>query len=125
MNATNEDIAGTWIRYTSLPSEQQDENNPLFWAVETLYHIVENDPENAWKVIRIMTKAGSTDFLLACIAAGPLEDLLKRHGKRFIDRIEQEAASDPVFKKILGAVWQNAIPDDVWNRVKAVAGPSF
>jgi hypothetical protein len=72
-----------------------------------------------------MTKAASTDFLLANIAARPLEDLLRFHGERFIDRVEEMTQSDPIFKKMLGAVWRNAIQDDVWNRVKAVAGPSF
>jgi hypothetical protein len=51
MNASNEDIADTWISYNSLPSEQQDENSPLFWAVKTLAHIVKHDPETAWEVI--------------------------------------------------------------------------
>ena len=75
--------------------------------------------------MKIMWKLDSSEKILANIAAGPLEDLLVYHGEKFIDRVEEAAQSDPVFKKMLGAVWQNAIPDDVWNRVKAVAGPSF
>jgi hypothetical protein len=69
-------------------------------------------------------KLDTTDQMLVNIAADPIEDLLK-YGEKSIDRVEGMTQSDPVFKKMLGAVWQNSIPDGVWNRVKAVAGQTF
>ena len=50
---------------------------------------------------------------------------LALHGTEFIERIEQLGSRDPIFRKLLGAVWQNNIPDDIWRRLKAVAGPSL
>jgi hypothetical protein len=99
------------------------ELHPLFWAWEALSDLVRNDPERARSVLQKMWKPDTTDQMLANIAAYPLEDLLKYHGEKFIDRVEEMTQSDPVFKKMLGAVWQNSIPDGVWNRVKAVAEP--
>jgi hypothetical protein len=46
-------------------------------------------------------------------------------GARFIDQVESCARSDAAFKRMLGVVWKNAIADDVWNRVKAIAPPSW
>jgi hypothetical protein len=37
-----------------------------------------------------------------------------------IQYIEQEAKADPSFARLLGGVWQNAMTDDVWNRLQAV-----
>ena len=87
-----------------------------------MHELVRNDPETAWNFLQKMWKLATTDQMLANIAAGPLEDLLKYHGEKFVDVVVEAAQSDPVFKKMLGAVWQNTIPDDVWNRVKAVVG---
>jgi hypothetical protein len=66
-----------------------------------------------------------SDSILGNLAAGPLEDLLVDHGPEFIDRVEILARQDRQFRRLLGAVWQNAMSDDLWNRVKAVAGPSW
>ncbi len=56
------------------------------------------------------------------LAAGPLEDLLVRHGADFIDKVELEAQRSIFFRSLLGGVWKNAIQVDVWKRVQAAAG---
>ena len=63
--------------------------------------------------------------MLAHLAAGPLEDLLVRHGPTFIERIYETARKEPVVRKMLGAVWRNSIAEPVWQRLKEIAGPSF
>jgi hypothetical protein len=90
-----------------------------------MYGLTRNDPEMAWSIMKIMWKLDSSEKILANIAARPLEDILVYHGVKVIDRIEKTARNDLIFKKMLGIVWQNAILDDVWNCVKAVAGPLF
>jgi hypothetical protein len=62
---------------------------------------------------------------LANLAAGPLEDLMVRHGSQFIASLEKLAATDGQFRKMLGALWENDINAEVWARIKRVAGPSF
>ena len=51
------------------------------------------------------------------LSAGPIEDLLVRHGDHFIDRIEEQAKADPEFSDLLEGVWQNSISTENWNRI--------
>jgi hypothetical protein len=124
MSVQDTELATMWIKLNYLSGEERQRSS-LFSAHKKMYALTRNDPEMAWSIIKIMWKLDSSEKILANIAAGPLEDLLVYHGEKFIDRVEEAAQNDPIFKKMLGAVWQNAIPDDVWNRIKAVAGPSF
>ena len=74
----------------------------------------------AWQFILATLARDSSDKILGMLAAGPLEDLLARHGRTVIARVETEARRQPLFAKLLGAVWQNAMPDDIWARVQAI-----
>ena len=40
-------------------------------------------------------------------------------GYVIIERAEKKAKSDRGFAELLGAVWQNTMTDDIWERVKA------
>jgi hypothetical protein len=80
------------------------------------------DPETAWQaVLRIMQHDLSNDQV-AVLAAGPVESLLSWHGPRFIDRIEAEAHRNPLFSHVLGGVWRQDMPDDIWQRVESARG---
>jgi hypothetical protein len=72
-----------------------------------------------------MRRLDGSDWILANIAAGPLENSLVYHGDKFIDRFEVLAREDQQFRKLLGAVWQNNMSDALWARVKAIAAPSW
>jgi hypothetical protein len=117
-------IARTWIEMYRLPEDSQ-EREAKFWAFERLSDLVRKDPEEAWNIIEAMRRLDGTDPILANIAAGPLEDLLVYHGGNFIDRFEILARDDQQFRKLLGAVWQNNMPDALWARVKAIAAPPW
>jgi hypothetical protein len=117
-------IAQDWVKLY-LPSTAKKERSDYFWAFEKLSDLVRKEPEAAWTIIEVIRKLDSSDLILANLAAGPVEAILARHGEKFIERIEVLARQDPVFRKLLGAVWQNKISDHVWRRLKAVAGPSF
>ena len=58
--------------------------------------------------------------LVAVLAAGPVEDLLAKHGGEFIDRVVELARKDPKFNYVLGGVWRSSIADDVWERVQSI-----
>jgi hypothetical protein len=49
------------------------------------------------------------DVERACLAAGPLEDLLSMHGPAFIDRIEQAESNSTDFRELLVGQWRNGI----------------
>jgi hypothetical protein len=85
----------------------------------------EEDPESAWSVIQEIIATDQSDKILSNVGAGPLEDLMGRHGAQFIDRVEQCARSDKAFRRMLGTVWKNQIADDVWARIQKIAPPSW
>jgi hypothetical protein len=89
-----------------------------FGGEHTLYDAVHDTPEIAWQAILEIVARGLTDKQSGLLAAGPLEDLLSYHGTQFIDRIEDEARRNPKFNHLLGGVWQNQMPDEIWSRVQ-------
>ena len=119
-----ENLAEVWIRLHHLPKESS-EHDALFWSWESLTDMCDSAPETAWNVIQEIIALDDSDQILANVGAGPFEDLMVGHGARFIDRVEECARSHPAFRRMLGIVWKNAIPDDVWNRIKAIAPPSW
>jgi hypothetical protein len=64
------------------------------------------------------------DELLEYIGAGPVEDLVNRHGAALIEKIEDEAKRDPRFREALASIWLVAddINHDVLSRLQAVTG---
>ena len=80
------------------------------------------DPEIAWKAVLRIMQHDLSDEQRALLAAGPIESLLSWHGKQFIDRIEAEAQRSPAFGHILGGVWRQDMPDEIWQRVEAARG---
>jgi len=115
-------IADGWVKY-SLTEKRGDDT--FFWAWERLHDLVYKEPEEAWRIIERLPQIDTSDFMLASVAAGPVEDLLCYHGERFVDRIETLGLRDRLWRRLLGAVWKSTTPETVWKRIKVVAGPSF
>lgn len=95
-----------------------------FWAWERVDDFVDNDPELAWRVITLLVEHAPSDDLLEFIAAGPLEELLRKHGEHFIDRVEERARQDERFRECLGGVWisRGDLPADVEQRLVRASG---
>jgi hypothetical protein len=55
------------------------------------------------------------DLVAALVGAGPLEDLLTRHGATLVDGIDDLARRDPQFAQALTAVWWS--PNDAGREV--------
>jgi hypothetical protein len=117
-------LAKAWIALQNAAQESA-EHEKNFWAFEQLRDLLAEKPEVCWVVINTIREIDGSDKILASVGSGPLEDLLVSHGPEFIERVEALAAKDLQFRKLLGAVWQNDIRDDIWRRVRAIAGPSF
>ena len=124
-NADN--LAEAWIQLHHIPKEsrQSSQYDELFWAWEKLTEMCESAPDKAWATIKEIIGRDPSDQILANIGAGPFEDLMGNHGAHFIDRVEKCARTNPAFKRMLGIVWKNSIPDDVWIRIQAIAPPSW
>ena len=80
-------------------------------------------PEHQWQFILAAIPYAS-DEELGAIAAGPMEHLLGWHGPNYIDKVEQQAQSDPKFARMLKGVWKYLMKDDVWKRVQALQAHS-
>jgi hypothetical protein len=76
------------------------------------------DAEAAWLVILEILKHELTEKETCCFAAGPLENLLSKHGDTFIERVEERVAMDPKFLSLLCRVWRLSMSDEVWRRVQ-------
>lgn len=108
-----------WAEWTS--SEPRDEAmateligwHEFDWAVQDY-------PELAWQAIVTALEQPRMEAHLGLLAAGPLEDLLSKHGPAFIDRVEALARADPKFAWVLGGVWQHTMPESLWLRVQSV-----
>lgn len=79
-------------------------SDELFQFVLEVDDLVRSDPERAWLVIQLIFAACRDDVERACLAAGPLEDLLAKHGALFIDRVEHAASNDDNFRELLVGV---------------------
>jgi hypothetical protein len=75
-------------------------------------------PEHQWKFIICAVTAAESDEELKSIAAGPMEHLLGKHGESWIGAVEDQAARDPKFVKMIGGVWKSMMTDEVWDRVQ-------
>ena len=101
---------------TGADLSEDDPRNRSIWAVDRL---AREDPDTAWLLILEILSRTNDGKTIACLAAGPLEDLIAHHGAHVIDRVETEARRNPNFRHLLGGVWSNTTPADIWSRVEA------
>src|SRR5690606_9863070 len=90
------------------------EKDKNFWAYETLDHLCEEEPFECLKIIVKICETTDNEEILSNVAAGPLEDLLVRHGKTVIAEVEKWAIQNRKYKRVLASVWKNEIDDAVW-----------
>jgi hypothetical protein len=105
----------------STPSEH-DPRNESIWALD---RVIREDPDTGWLLILEILSRTEDDLTISCLAAGPLEDLIAQHSAYVIDRVETEARRNPKFRHLLGGVWSNVTPQDIWARVEAARGETW
>jgi hypothetical protein len=91
-----------------------------FWAFQHMYDLVHEQPEIALGLIAEIWGRDQSRSVIQILSAGPLEDLLTEYGDRMIAAVEKIASADPTFRKLLGGVWKNAMPDSIWARVQQI-----
>jgi len=119
---TMDELVVGWI---ALATAQADgpkvDVEEVFWAWEAASDLTKDHPDLALQFVLKVFEKGMSEKMLSMLAAGPLEDLLERNGAVVIDRIETMARQDPKFRDLLGGVWQNAMSNDLWQRVERAA----
>jgi hypothetical protein len=91
-----------------------------WWAYEALDRLCAAHPEEAWPLVLALINAADTDELLDSIGAGPLEDLIDKHGDRMIDRIEAAARDNPHLRLALKSVLLRDEASEVARRFVAL-----
>jgi hypothetical protein len=59
------------------------------------------------------------------LAAGPLQDLLVRHGEAVVNQVEALARDDAEFRKLLAGVLKSSMSDEIHIRVQKVTDPQY
>jgi hypothetical protein len=85
------------------------------WAWSEVDDLVRRDPDKGWEITCILVNKASSDEALGFVAAGALEDLLRKHGPTVIDRVEHESQENVRLQTALSGVWI-APESPVFNR---------
>ena len=112
-------LAADWLLYWKAP-EGSGAREKLSYAGDREYDLVREEPEVAWHLVLAVLRLDTSSEIQEVLSAGPLEDLLSKHGEVIIGKVERQAKSDPAFARLLGGVWQNSMSESVWSRVQAV-----
>jgi hypothetical protein len=92
-------IADAYLKYCETKAEEDR------WVWGKVWDIVNGDPQTAWPLICMLIAGATSDRLLADVAAGPLEDLLNKHGPAVITAVEKECTNNPRLRLALSGVW--------------------
>lgn len=80
-------------------------------------------PKYLWKFILLATERAKTDHHLAHIAAGLIERLLAKHGTNYIEAVEDQAANNLKFARMLTGARKYSIDNEIWLRVQRLQKP--
>jgi hypothetical protein len=115
----DDDLARAYGRFANAESKSA-EWYALFWTHQRMQYLIKHLPQRAWRTILLIWSMDQSARTIQRLSAGPLEDLLAKHGDEMIETIEAEALRNPRFAKLLGGVWKNRMTNEVWARVRAV-----
>lgn len=103
-----EALADLW-----LADHREDDGDPeeMAWSDLCVFEL-DAHPEVLFAfVLRALRKAENA-WQVGLIAAGPLEDLLIKHGVTVIERLEEQARRSPRIRYALTGVWTQDIADE-------------
>jgi hypothetical protein len=81
------------------------------WSVEEdeAYDLVDmaamNDPEVAWRYLDALVASAADANALGVLGAGPIEDILRYHGRTYAVALEERALRDPRWREALTGAW--------------------
>jgi hypothetical protein len=112
-------LAAGWIAYW------HDPKNEATWDAwnisdDRMTEFVDDAPMEALRLILAIHTQDQSVAVMQTLSAGPIEELLTKHGPAMIGVVEIEARKDPSFAKLLGGVWRNRMTEEVWARLQAV-----
>lgn len=90
-------------------------------AWDEMSELVDSQPERAWHLIQLLIGAAPDYGVLSAVAAGPVEDLIDRHGDAFMPRIAEKAKTSARLRTCLRGVYSD-LPPELSTIVEAEAG---
>jgi hypothetical protein len=98
-------------------------SDDTFWAWGEVDALC-NNLESGFEITRRLIESAEDDLYLGYIAAGPVEDLIVRHGTPAVALLEEAADSSPRVRESLAGVWLNTSHDAFpeWSRVMHKCG---
>lgn len=114
-------LARAWKSYTEAlinHGSGSPEAESMFWAFDKIVDITEEKPLDVLEVIKEVLKITDDERILVSLAAGPLEDILVKHGREVIDEVILLVKTDPNFKDLLLGVWGNSVDKGVWKQLE-------
>jgi hypothetical protein len=93
-------------------------------AFDCVFSMTLDSPEDALAFVFVALEHAETATQEAYLAAGALEQLLRRHGALVIDRVLSAAKRDPKFRRCLSGVWGHSGMDkSVRARIDEILAP--
>ncbi|MGH7626696.1 MAG: DUF6869 domain-containing protein [Gemmatimonadaceae bacterium] len=118
-----ESVIQAYLRHAALgPGDEE-----YFWGWEAVTDFVNSRSaaEACELVLELLDRASEAE--VGSVIAGPLEDLVCRHGTSLIGDIERRAVTDDYFRWALGGIWlsKGELPDDVLGRIVRASGDAI
>lgn len=120
MSQAPDPLVSAWIAFQYL-QEDSPEYEKLQWSFGRVWELCDESPDEALDFTLATINKDFSPTIQATLSAGPLEDLLVKHGDQMITKIESLAGSNAKFATLLGGVWKNNMTDAIWQRVNAIA----
>lgn len=107
MLTMHEEMVRDFFLHVRSPSSESYE------GVEAVDELVRADPVQGWNVVRKLIEMAASDDELGYVAAGPLEDLLYKHGVQIAAAIRSEALGNGRVRDALARVMLDPRPAEV------------
>jgi len=123
----NAEVAEAWVTNCRDAIEYgvgSNQAEATAWAWGELDRLCSEDPFRALNVIELIADLKPEERVMYNLAAGPLEDLLRRHGSGVIEQVEELASKSDAFLFLLGGVWTDRMPPEIQSRVQTLADKS-
>ena len=124
---SNDELAEAWVTNCRDAIEfgsGSEEAESTFWAYSELDRLCSEDPARALEVIEVIADLKPEERVMYNLAAGPLEDLLRRHGPRLIELVEELASRKDTFLFLFGGVLAVRMPPEIQARVQSLGEKS-
>jgi hypothetical protein len=94
-----------------------------FWAYQTLDDLCLKEPIRALKIVREIFEMNPEERVISNLSAGPLEDILVRHGVELMPYLKQCLRENKELSTLLEGVWINGMDTEVQLALEEIIKP--